>query len=206
MNRMSDDQLRAVLSRHDPAAGRTAGDARALWEQIMTTPVDERPASTVPAKPRRRLMFALAAAVVAALAGTGITIAVRAQTPPLGYTDTLEARVLELRMPDTSAGASCAIFDVARLGRMPVAFQGTAVDVADTSVELRVDRWFRGGPADYTNVSLTRPGPNVSEGVDFTAGKTYLVSAQDGEVSVCGYTGERTPELLAAYNQAFGTR
>jgi len=43
----------------------------------------------------------------------------------------------------------------------------------------------------------------VSEGVDFTTGRTYLVSAQDGTVSSCGYTGELTNDLLAAYDRAF---
>jgi hypothetical protein len=109
-------------------------------------------------------------------------------------------------MPDTSAASDCAMFDVAVLRRMPVAFQGTAVEVADTSVVLTVDRWFRGGPDGVTTVRVAKPGPNVSEGVEFTAGKSYLVSAQDGSVSVCGYTGELTPELLAYFTEAFGTR
>jgi hypothetical protein len=205
MNRMTDDQLRAALSRRDPAAGHPAGDPRALWEQIMTTPVDERPSTPAPAKPRRRLTFALAAAAVVAVAGVGTAVTVNSRTPDRTGQSTA-AQPMALRMPDTSVATSCAIFDVAFLRRTPVAFQGTAVEVADTSVVLHVDRWFRGGPDGVVTVRVTRPGPDVSEGVEFTAGKTYLVSAWDGAVSVCGYTGELTPELLAYYNQAFGTR
>jgi hypothetical protein len=210
MNRMTDDQLRAALSRRDPAAGRPAdaasGNARALWEQIMTTPVDERPATTVPARPRRRLIFALAAAAVAVLAGVGTAITLSSRTPDrYAPAQSMQAVVMDLTMPATAAGAGCWPFDVATLRRAPVAFQGTALDVADTSVVLRVDRWFRGGPDGVTEVRVSRPGADESEGVAFTAGRTYLVSAQDGAVNVCGYTGELTPEFLAYYHQAFGS-
>jgi hypothetical protein len=139
------------------------------------------------------------------LAGAGTTIIVTSRTPDrAGQTAT--APPMTLRMPDASTTASCAMFDVAFLRQAPVAFQGVAVDVADTSVVLRVDRWFRGGPGGVSTVRVSRPGPDVSEGVEFAAGKTYLVSAQDGAVNVCGYTGELTPEFLTYYNQAFGTR
>jgi hypothetical protein len=140
-----------------------------------------------------------------AVAGVGTAITISSGTPD-GSGQSAAVQPMALRMPDTSVVASCAIFDVAFLARVPVAFQGTAVDVADTSVVLRVDRWFRGGPEGVTTVRVSRPGPESSEGVEFTTGKTYLVSAQDGAVHVCGYTGELTPELLNLYNQAFGTR
>jgi hypothetical protein len=39
--------------------------------------------------------------------------------------------------------------------------------------------------------------------VRFTTGRTYLVSAQDGLVHGCGYSGELSPELLARYDEAF---
>ena len=215
MTRMTDDQLRAALSRRDPAAGppadAAAGNARALWEQIMTTPVDERTSTTTrPAagtEPRRRLMVALAAAALVAVAGVGTAITIGSSAPDRpGQSVAVAppvARQLALSMPDTSIASACAEFDLAFLRRMPVAFQGTAVEIADTSVVLRVDRWFRGGSADTTTVRVGRSGPAVSEGVDFTTGRTYLVSAQDDTVSSCGYTGELTNDLLAAYDKAF---
>jgi hypothetical protein len=206
MKGMSDDQLRALLSRRDPAAGRPAGDARDLWEQIMTTPVDDRPATAPTPRPRRRLTFALAAAALAAVAGVGTAVTVASRDTPDRSAQTAAVQPMQLRMPDSTAVSSCAIFDVAFLAQAPVAFQGKAVEVKDTSVVLTVDRWFRGGPDGVTQVRVSRPGPNVSEGVEFTAGKTYLVSALEGDVTVCGYTGELTPELLAAYNKAFGTK
>jgi hypothetical protein len=115
-------------------------------------------------------------------------------------------RPLALRLPDTGAASSCAMFDVAFLRRMPVAFQGTAIEVKDTSVLLRVQHWFRGEQDAVSTVLVSRPGPTSSDGVDFTAGKTYLVSAQDGMVNSCGYTGEMSPDLLALFNEAFGAQ
>jgi hypothetical protein len=210
MKRMNDDQLRAALSRRDPAAGRPAeaasGATRALWEQIMTVPVDERTSTTgtaVPARSRRRLTFALAAAALAVLAGVGTVVAVSSGTPDRTG-QSASAQPMELRMPDASVASSCAMFDIAFLRAVPVAFQGTAVEVADTSVVLRVDRWFRGGQDGVTTVRVTRSGPEASDGsVDIAAGKTYLVAANDGSVLGCGYTGELTTEMLAYYDEAF---
>lgn len=216
MSRMNDDELRAALSRRDPAAGQpvdaaSSPQARALWERTMSTPIDQhttppttdsvtRPA--VASRPRRRLVFALAAAVLAT-SGVGATIALG----PLAPDQTPQAaQVMTLQMPDGSLSSACAEFDLAFLQGMPVAFQGEVVEVGDTSAVLQVDRWFHGGQDGVTTVRVSKPGPEMAEGVDMTQGKTYLVSAQDGFVSSCGYTGELTPDLLASFEEAFGTR
>ena len=39
--------------------------------------------------------------------------------------------------------------------------------------------------------------------VDFQEGRTYLVSATDDRVTLCGFTAEETPELKAMYDEAF---
>jgi hypothetical protein len=216
MSRMNDDELRAALSRRDPAAGQpvdaaSSPQARALWERTMSTPVDQHgtlpttvPVTrvTVPSRPRRRLVFALAAAVLTAGGvGAGITLGTQApdQAPQA-------AQVMSLQVPDGSLAPACAEFDLAFLQGMPVAFQGEVVEVGDTSAVLKVDRWFRGGQDDVTTVRVSKPGPEMAEGVEMTQGKTYLVSAQDGFVNICGYTGELTPDLLASFEEAFGTR
>jgi hypothetical protein len=200
---MNDDQLRAVLRRRDPAAGQPAtaasGTARALWEQTMAAPIDEQTSTTGTAPPvisRRRLTFALAAATLAVLAGVGAGVAIGLRTPD-------RPDQMTLRMPD-SVNASCAMFDLGLLRQVPVAFQGTAVEVAGSSTVLRVDRWFRGERDGVTTVRITREAPGAADGdVEFTTGRTYLVSAQDGFVRGCGYSGELHPELLAHYDEAF---
>jgi hypothetical protein len=40
--------------------------------------------------------------------------------------------------------------------------------------------------------------------IDFQEGKSFLVSAYDGVVNYCGFSGEETPELRAVYDAAFG--
>jgi hypothetical protein len=42
-------------------------------------------------------------------------------------------------------------------------------------------------------------------GVEFADGQTYLVTATDGTVNGCGYSGLATPELQSAFDSAFGS-
>jgi len=76
--------------------------------------------------------------------------------------------------------------------------------VGEGEVRLEVDRWYRGG--DAATVVLTAPGgdaPALVGATDFQQGEQYLVSADQGTVSVCGLTGPASPELQAVYDQAF---
>jgi hypothetical protein len=41
-------------------------------------------------------------------------------------------------------------------------------------------------------------------GIQFTEGERYLVSASDGTVSTCGFSGPYTDEMAAAFDEAFG--
>ena len=41
-------------------------------------------------------------------------------------------------------------------------------------------------------------------GIPFEVGGQYLITAYDGNVNYCGFSGPSTPELRAAYEQAFG--
>jgi hypothetical protein len=112
---------------------------------------------------------------------------------------------LDLALPPSDALASCIQFDVAFLRQMPVAFAGTATEVGGGRVVLAVDRWYRGGDAD--RVVLSVPGEQTSvalDGVDFRDGGRYLVTATDGTVNGCGFSGPATPELEDAFARAFG--
>ena len=42
------------------------------------------------------------------------------------------------------------------------------------------------------------------QAADFQVGQRYLVSANDGKVTVCGFTAPYCDELAAMYEQAFG--
>jgi hypothetical protein len=99
---------------------------------------------------------------------------------------------------------SCIVFDVAVLADMPVALAGTVSSVAGTTATIEVERWYRGGPADVVTVTSDQRGVAL-DGVELVAGQDYLVTATgDGVVNGCGYSGPATPELEAAFDQAFG--
>ena len=42
------------------------------------------------------------------------------------------------------------------------------------------------------------------QAADFQAGQRYLVSANDGFVTVCGFTAAYSDDLAALYAEAFG--
>ena len=69
---------------------------------------------------------------------------------------------------------------------------------------LSVDEWYAGAGAD--TVTVDTPSKDLQDllmAVDFQEGQTYLVSAQDDRVTLCGFSAEKTPELEALYAQAF---
>ncbi len=110
---------------------------------------------------------------------------------------------LEISAGEGNAMASCLAFDPAFLAEMPIAFEGTATAVGDDRVTLEVDRWFKGGDAE--EVALVAPAglEALIAGIDFQEGTSYLISASDGSVNYCGYSGEVTPELTAGFGAAF---
>ena len=75
----------------------------------------------------------------------------------------------------------------------------TLVDLPD------VTEWYRGGPADQ--VTVDAPPTDMQalvQAADFQAGQRYLVSANDGFVTVCGFTAAYSDDLAALYAEAFG--
>jgi hypothetical protein len=217
-----DDDLRDRLSAIDPCPSavpvhRVDGPhARALLEGIMSTPVDDRSANPGAAadpaapvrRPRRWLPAALAGAAVAA-AVTGV-VAVGAingkdakpAAPPAAAP--AAKTQLALKLPEGNSMASCVMFDVQILGQAPVAFGGTVSELTESSVTLDVDRWYRGGPADQVVLSIPSQQTSAAlDGVDFVKGQRYLVTATEGTVNGCGFSGPATPEFEASFQQAF---
>jgi hypothetical protein len=204
------DNLRQRLRAADPVPRATPVEpadspgTRALVEAIMQTRPDIPPtAGTSPtaAEPRRRprwLPAVAAAAGVAAIAGGGALIAANRADPPTSVD------ALELRLPDNTTMGMCIPFSVDQLAEMSPAFAGTATDVTGDTVVLRVDRWYGGG--DASEVVLVAPDPDtisLAGGIEFQEGERYLITAAEGTVNYCGFSGEATPELEAAFEQAF---
>ncbi|WP_374454815.1 hypothetical protein [Nocardioides sp.] len=106
---------------------------------------------------------------------------------------------------DASTAGKCAVPSAEVLGTFDTAFAGTVTALEDGTATLAVDRWYAGGDAD--TVTVTTPEKDLAAllmAVEFEKGKSYLVSATDGRVTLCGFTGETTPELQALYDEAFG--
>jgi hypothetical protein len=203
-----DDDLRARLRRLDPAGDQpvdpvSSPRAAASVERAMQT-LEPPATSSRPSRPSRRTRLLAAAAGMGAAAAVtaGVLLTGGGEEPrPADAPTTL---VLDLPAADTMA--SCAIFDIAMLAEMSPAFAGTVVEADGDSVLLEVDRWYAGGDADRVELAA-RGGDAVAlgYGVDFAQGERYLVTASQGTVNGCGYSGPATPEFERSFEEAFGS-
>ena len=206
---MTDDdvELRARLARTDPllrvgAAELPSRSAHEIRERVMQT-IDESTSDATPditnARSRRPALLA-AAAVLALVAGIGaFAVLSRDDAKPAAKT------TMALTAPDAGGAIGmCMAFDVEGLRPMPVAFAGTVSAVAGDTITLDVDRWYKGGSADL--VTVTQPGNATAvalDGVEFTQGTRYLVTATEGVVNGCGFSGPAAAELEQAFAEAF---
>ena len=172
----------------------------------MNTPVIDQDnldtATFVPA--RRRTWKIVAGIAAAAVVAVGTAAIIGNSGGGGGETATSP---LELSLGDGNATSSCIRFDVALLADMSPAFAGTATAVEGETVTLNVDRWYTGGDAAITTVVLRGSSglPAIIDGFQFEVGKQYLITATEGNVNFCGYSGVVTPELTAAFEAAFGS-
>jgi hypothetical protein len=195
------DDLRVRLSRLDPAPASLdpveSPRAQELLERIMATPVLTPSTSSAPSSRRPGVVAAwAAAAAVVAIGSASAGIALRP--------DNAAPTTLALNLPASGVMASCIQFSIDVLKDMSPAFAGTVTSVEGDTVTLDVDHWYAGGSAD--TVTLTQPGGSTSvalDGVDFQQGQRYLVTAAQGTVNGCGYSGPATAELEQAFSEAF---
>lgn len=204
-----DDDLRRRLRDGDPA--RAAGpldpqqsrSAHEILERAMatadlhdtTTPLPDQ----APRPGRRRLLAVGVAAAAVVAVGGGLAL-----SGVLGGDDApAEASTLALTAAPGDALGSCAIFSVDTLAAQPVALAGTVTAVSGDVATLDVSRWYAGGDADLVTVTSTQGGAAL-DGVDLVVGEDYLLTATDGVVSGCGYSGPASPELASSFDEAFG--
>jgi hypothetical protein len=168
-------------------------------EEIMNTQMTEQPENQpAPVRSRWVLGVAAAAALVVAVGGAlaltngGSADPTIAAGPPL-----------ELNAGGEDQLASCIMFSVEELARAPLAFEGTVAAVEGETITLDVDEWFTGG--DATQVVLHAPAglEALIGGIPFEQGGQYLITAYDGNVNYCGFSGPSTPEMRTAFEQAF---
>ena len=71
-------------------------------------------------------------------------------------------------------------------------------------VTLVPTRFYAGSPTDVVKVSAPPADLRALIGAtEFEKGGRYLVSATDGTVTVCGFSGPWSADLAALYDRAF---
>lgn len=191
---MDDRELRNRIQRSDPAGSgvetRSVSDesVRRMLENIVEQPVSN------PTSGNRGARFVVAVAAVAALAFGAF--AVFGNTSPAGPP-------LALSLGETNSISSCIQISADIMRDMPLAFAGTVTAVDGDKVTIDVDEWFKGGDAAVVELSAPQGMQALIDGIDFEVGGEYLITASEGTVNYCGFSGPATPELRAVFDEAF---
>lgn len=199
------DDLRDNIKRLDPmhpgvpTEPVTSATSRQRLEHIMsTTPTRD----VTKRSPRFAIAIAAAAAVVALVGVVALTGGDDAGPGP----DVVAGPPLELSLGDAGTTmASCLPVSAEILADMSPAFEATATAVEGTTVTLTVDRWFAGGDAEQVVLEAPAGMTALTGGIEFEVGTQYLITAANGTVNYCGFSGEATPELRAIFDEAFGS-
>lgn len=164
-------------------------------ERIMSH--DTHPTATPAPNRNRWVVLAGGLAVVALVAAIAL--------PGLFGEDTPVAAPVELTLGADDPLASCLRVEAQYMVGMSPAFEGTVTAVEGETVTLSIDRWYA-GETEATEAVLTAPAgmEALIGGVDFRVGEAYLITATDGTVNYCGFSGPATPELRSIYEEAFG--
>jgi hypothetical protein len=199
------DELRNRLSRLDPMASDvptepvTTESSQQLLEEIMTTPNVEQPGSSgTPNKRPWIAAVATAAVVIVAIGAVGLLS--RDGGDPVAA-----GPPLELNAGGEDPMAMCIQFSVEELAKAQVAFEGTVSSVDGDAVTLDVDTWFTGGDAAQVVLNAPQGLEALIDGFAFEEGAQYLITAYDGNVNYCGFSAKSTPEMRAAFEEAFGS-
>lgn len=227
----ADDELRELLRTSDPAHSLPPANAAALahlLEDIMSTDLDVRPpmeegtrvTGTRGRGPLTWLVAAAAVTVIAGAAGFGLSNAGEDSAPPTASDPVAQAPA----DPGSGAGAAdptapiagttdlsyveplgrCMAPNAAFVAQQQQAFAGTVTAVAGDSVTLSTTDVYTGQVGQ--TVVVTAPPSELQSliaSTKFEVGGTYLVSATDGVVSVCGMSGKASGDLQTLYNEAF---
>lgn len=215
------DELREQLGRLDPmhlgvpVESATTSSSRARMEQIMNTPLLDRedPRTTTdtttsaatpsPLGARRRRSWMMLGGVAAAVAVVVGGAVILSGGDGAGDSEVAAGPPLELSLGESGVMSSCIAFDTSFLAGMSPAFAGTATSVDGETVTLTVDRWYAGGDAATVELRGAVGSPALIDGFEFQVDQRYLITAAEGTVNFCGYSGLATPELTAAFDAAF---
>lgn len=196
---MENEELRSRLQKLDPT---TSGvEIKSVDEESSQKMLETIMSQSAGSEGIRPAWYLMGAAAVAMVAFGAVTLFGGGSTPDVAATPDGDA--VELTVGSEDSLASCMALTPELVRDVPLAFAGTVTTVEGERATLTVDEWFVGG--DAATVSLLAPSgfEALIGGIDFEVGKSYLVSAYDGVVNYCGFSGEETPELRAIYDEAF---
>lgn len=205
------DELRNRIRRIDPMGPevetRSVSESREMMEAVMSNPTNAKPTERHSEKTLQELL---------PTASTGGSIAI---SRPIAWIAAATAIVVVAAFALLNSGGSaplilsagesdpalmsCLPFSVDILDDMEVAFEGTVTSVDGDLLTLDVVKWYRGGETAQVQITAPLGMEALIGGIPFEVGGSYLVSASNGVVSYCGYTGVATPDFRAAYELAF---
>ncbi|MDH5420326.1 MAG: hypothetical protein OEY55_00820 [Acidimicrobiia bacterium] len=198
------DELRHRINRLDPMHSGTPTEPPTTpsslrrMERVMST--STQPAPTRVPEPNKRWVPVLAVVAVAAVAVSAFMFSGADGDP-----QPVAGPPLQLSLGEDNALASCIMFDVAILREAQIAFEGTVTSVDGAQGTLVVEHWYKGDDADA--VVLTGGSEDMVSLIGafpLEVGSSYLITATDGNVNFCGYSGPATPELRGYFDEAFG--
>ena len=206
------DELRNRIRRLDPMGPdvetRSVSESREMMEAVMSTPTNTKSTNHRPERERQTLRpaagtpggsiaisrpIAWVAAAMSVVVVTAFALLNSGGTAPL---------LLSAGESDPAL-MSCLPFSVDILDDMEVAFEGTVTGVDGDLLTLDVVTWYTGGDAEQVQITAPLGMEALIGGIPFEVGGSYLVTATNGVVNYCGYTGVATPEFRAAFEQAF---
>jgi hypothetical protein len=186
----------------DPLARRTPDEGRDQdWLRDTAHSVTTQP----PRSRRPRAFVAAAAAAAVVLAATAGAFLLRDTGDGDGGATAAAPTVTDLTVGPEDTMSMCLAFSVEALAPMPVAFSGEVTEKSTDEILIDVDTWYRGGDTDQ--VRLTAPDMSMTSlggSIDFQEGSRYLVTATDGTVNYCGFSGPWSQDMADAFAAAFG--
>jgi len=197
-----DPKLEQRLRGADPMARRTLDDAndqdwlRETAHSVTTQPPRSR-------RPRALVLGAAAAALMLAATAGGFLLR---STGDSGGATVAAPTVTNLTLGPEDTMSMCMAFSVEALSPLPVAFSGEVTEKTADEILIDVDTWYRGGDTDQVRLSAPDMSmTSLGSSIDFQEGARYLVTATDGTVNYCGFSGPWTKEKADAFAAAFGS-
>ncbi len=227
-DREPDRDLRDLLAAQDPAASLPPADpsrVARLLEDTMTDQLTDE-SRTDGTHGRSRLTWLVAAAAVVLIAAGVLVATMRgADDPPVaGGPASPTPSQVPSQVPSQAAGepGSVTRLGVPAGGAAPgrclppsespqvlaaqtIAFDGVVTSISGDRVTLEPTTWYAGEATEQVVVAAPRADLTaLLSAVTFAEGGRYLVSATDGQVTLCGFSAAYSPALADLYDGAFG--